>query len=118
MDISVTGVADALNQINQKIKMLKKNNTAALREIGLDLLDKATKLAPIDTDGLKESGFSETEINAVIIGFTHPEALNQHEHTEFNHPLGGQAKYLEQPFNANSKKYIENLAKSTKKAVE
>jgi hypothetical protein len=117
-NVRITGLDDAVNQINRRIKMLQTSTPKALREIGLDLVGKAKKLAPLDTGDLRGSGFSKLEGDTVTIGFTEPYALRQHEHTEYDHPMGGQAKYLEQPFNENLKKYIKHLEDSTKKAVE
>jgi hypothetical protein len=37
-------------------------------------------------------------------------ARYQHEGLDFNHPRGGQAKYLEQPFYANVPLYMRDLA--------
>lgn len=36
---------------------------------------------------------------SVVVGFTAPYAVYQHEILWYNHPRGGQAKYLEQPAN-------------------
>lgn len=37
-------------------------------------------------------------------------ARYQHEGLDFNHPRGGQAKYLEQPFYANVPQYMQDIA--------
>jgi hypothetical protein len=36
----------------------------------------------------------------------------------YNHPLGGKAKYLEDPFNRNKKKVLQYAEKQVKKALE
>ena len=43
------------------------------------------------------------------IGYSLPYALRQHEELGYNHPKGGQAKFLEQPFAENEQKYIDML---------
>lgn len=44
-------------------------------------------------------------------------AARQHEETEWNHPLGGQAKYLEQPFRENASRYMRALELESELAI-
>lgn len=69
-----------------------------------DLRGKAADLAPVDLGDLKGSAYAEVNGLAGEVGFTEPYATRQHEEVWFNHPKGGQAKYLETPY----KKYIGN----------
>jgi hypothetical protein len=55
---------------------------------------------------------------AVYISFNTPYARRQHEELGYNHPLGGKAKYLEDPFNRNKNKVLKYAAKQVKKALE
>jgi hypothetical protein len=116
--VKVLGVDEAIMALNKRIKMLQTSTLKAKRKIGYDLKAKSVKLAPLDNADLRGSGFMKTEGDYVIVGFTQPYALKQHEHTEYKHPKGGQAKYLEQPLKDNLKKYIKILEDSTKEAVE
>ena len=54
---------------------------------------------------------------AVYISFSTPYARRQHEELGYNHPLGGKAKYLETPFNANKKKVIKYAERKVKEAL-
>lgn len=45
------------------------------------------------------------------IGFSTRYATVQHEMTNYTHPRGGQAKFLEEPFRQNSNRYKEILEK-------
>jgi len=54
---------------------------------------------------------------AVYISFNTPYARRQHEELGYNHPLGGKAKYLETPFNANKKKVIKYAERKIKEAL-
>lgn len=55
---------------------------------------------------------------AVYISFNTPYARRQHEELGYNHPLGGKAKYLEEPFNRNKDKVLKRAANQVKKALE
>jgi len=55
---------------------------------------------------------------AVYISFNTPYARRQHEELDYEHPLGGKAKYLEDPFNRNKKKVLQYAEKQVKKALE
>ena len=61
---------------------------------------------------------AEGKEKAVYISFSTPYARRQHEELGYNHPLGGKAKYLEDPFNRNKKKVLDYANKQIKKALE
>ncbi len=44
-----------------------------------------------------------------VVGFNTPYALEQHERTDFVHPKGGQAKYLEEPVKDMSGRILDEL---------
>jgi len=54
---------------------------------------------------------------AVYISFNTPYARRQHEELGYNHPRGGKAKYLEDPFNRNKDKVLKYAANQVKKAL-
>jgi hypothetical protein len=59
--------------------------------------------------------------NAVIegeVGFNTPYAAQQHEHTEYRHPQGGKAKYLEDPLKERTPKYVENIAQGIREVTK
>ncbi len=118
----------------------------ALRTGAEAILTEAIDEAPVDTGTLRRSGTvtvgslpdmtqvyeaaeagSETknafpgEIGkekAVYISFNTPYARRMHEELGYNHPLGGKAKYLEDPFNRNKKKVLDYANKQIKKALQ
>jgi hypothetical protein len=108
------------------IAVLKKcpveAKTAAAKELKIaaeSLEGKATILAPIDTGALRGSHYSiPTGELEMEVGFTMPYATRQHEEVGYNHPRGGQAKYLEEPFKANIYKYIKNIGDAIRRAVK
>lgn len=89
----------------------------ALLEIGADLQNKSVNRAPVDTGRLRRSFMvddSELARHKITAGYS-PEvdsySLVQHERLDFNHPKGGEAKYLENPFNENVGRYISNVGR-------
>jgi hypothetical protein len=76
----------------------------ATTKIGEHVLGEAQRLAPIEEGTLRASG--ELEVTRTVdaytaeVSFNEVYAARQHEETEWRHPLGGQAKYLEQPVKA------------------
>lgn len=114
---SVTRNVNAVrrNLRNLRNKM-KREIIKTTEDIVLDLADKAMNLAPIDTGELRKSVDPVVEVKSnrirgnVTFSAKNPKtgydyALIQHEELSFNHPRGGQAKYLEQPLKENSARY-------------
>lgn len=88
----------------------------ALMTCAADLQNKSANRAPIDTGKLRESCvIDDSEENTVKVGYS-PEvddySVVQHEHLEFKHPRGGEAKYLENPFNENAQRYIDAIGEA------
>lgn len=75
-----------------------------------NILGESQKLVPVDTGTLQRSGHITTVQNTTIISYNTPYALKQHEDPTLKHPNGGEAKYLERPFNEKSgqlKEFVE-----------
>jgi hypothetical protein len=140
-NIKVEGLKEAQRNFDKALKNVESYTARALVDVVLDLTGKAVSLAPVDTGDLRSSGFATINGQEVARGkedgtiesqrpnfkernlqgevaFSSVYAFRQHEELEWNHPQGGQAKYLEDPFKKNIDKYIKRLADSTKKAVE
>lgn len=141
MSATLEGVRELEKGLNDSIKKLGTVNAKAFTDDVLDLLSKSVESAPVDTGDLRGSGSAiingttvakgnkeggitvigsaqdGKELNAQI-GFEEPYAVRQHEHTEYNHPQGGQAKYLEQPFRDNINKFINHIAEANKNALK
>lgn len=81
---------------------------------GEDLLGKAQRLAPVREGTLRGSGELDVHETAggaeAVVSFNTVYAARQHEETEWEHPKGGQAKYLEQPLRESAGSY-QRLAK-------
>lgn len=142
-DTTIEGLDELTNNFNNIIKKMGKVNVKAFTDDCLDLLGKSVRDAPIDTGDLRGSGslqidnsniangnkdgsitvtgaVNDMETSSIngLIGFSEVYAVRQHEHEEYKHPKGGQAKYLEQPFRENEQKYIKHIAEAVKGALK
>lgn len=76
--------------------------TEALEVLMDHVLGRAVDLAPVEEGTLRGSADRDTTIagnTIVVVGsFSTVYAARQHEELDWNHPRGGQAKYLEAPF--------------------
>lgn len=103
-----------LSELNSKLAELAKKAPGVaeeeLSDIALDLAGEASDLAPILNGDLRGDIARPRKIDkGWAVGSDLPYAMTQHEHTEFRHPLGGQAKYLEQPFNSKVDGYLKQI---------
>ena len=107
MKLEVIGAGD----LSRKLKTLANTNQVAaegaVRKICYDLKGKAMRLAPVKFGDLRRSAYVATNKLEGEVGFLEPYATIQHEAEYFNHPKGGEAKYLEKPFNESVGQYIE-----------
>lgn len=99
-------------QVNATAKAAAKRG---LRKCAADLQQKSAAEAPIHLGDLRANcsvtPFRETPKGiALRVGYDLPYAVKQHEHIEYRHPMGGKAKYLEDPFNANKARYQNVIA--------
>ena len=106
---------------DQMFEDISKEVDLALEKCGLHIKNKSSNQAPVDTGDLRGncSVVTNTKIvsspntlspegmvpidrpvqdKTVRIGYSLPYALIQHENMQFKHPMGGKAKYLEDPF--------------------
>lgn len=124
----MTGYADA----HQELERVRRARHDAAKDFVVraanDLLARAVPLAPIETGRLRDSAVGpdpETGEHFVerddyveaTVSFNTPYAARQHEELEWNHPVGGQAKYLEQPFKEMMPRYDAALAAALERAV-
>lgn len=119
----------------------------AIVKVGEDLLGRAQRLAPIEEGTLRGSAELAIIVNgrrvagagaiaaargAVIalaktgelrevlaeVAFTEVYAARQHEELDWIHPLGGQAKYLEQPLNEQAERYGRIIQAAGDQAID
>jgi hypothetical protein len=133
-------------RIKEAVKIAEEAALKALRTGAEAILTESIDETPIETGTLRRSGTvtvgalpdgtqvyeaaesgsdmkdafpgTEGKEKAVYISFSTPYARRQHEELGYNHPLGGKAKYLEDPFNRNKQKVLKYADKEIKKAIE
>lgn len=90
------------------------------KKLANNILAESQKLVPIDTGTLARSGAVSTDKNTLTttIFYDTPYARKQHEDTTLNHPNGGQAKYLERPFNEKADELETKIGQAIFKRLE
>lgn len=129
----------------EAVKVAEAAGLKALRTGAEAILTVAIDEAPIDTGTLRRSGtvtvgklpdgeqvyeaakdgnemkdaFPDKigKEKAVYISFNTPYARRQHEELGYEHPRGGKAKYLEDPFNQLKRKVLKMTELRIKKAL-
>jgi len=130
----------------EAVKIAEEAGLKALRTGAEAILTEAIDETPIDTGTLRRSGtvtvgalpdgaqvYEAAESGrdmkdafpdpvgkekAVYISFNTPYARRQHEELDYEHPRGGKAKYLEDPFNRNKNKVLKYADKQIRKALK
>ena len=130
----------------EAVKIAEEAGLKALRTGAEAILTEAIDETPIDTGTLRRSGtvtvgalpdgeqvyeaakdgsdmkdaFPDPvgKEKAVYISFNTPYARRQHEELGYEHPRGGKAKYLEDPFNRLKQKVVKMAELRIKKALK
>ena len=99
MPLYLTGVETAMSQVARILEQSSESTKKGVIEVINDIGARAAERAPVDTGNLRGSMGLALEQNGdeIIgeIGFHEKYAAAQHEHVEYKHPQGGEAKYLE-----------------------
>ena len=99
MALYLTGVEAAMSQMASILEQSPDFSAEGMNEVVIDIGSRAAERAPVDTGALRGSMMNSVEVKeGEIIGeirFTEKYAAAQHEHVEYRHPQGGEAKYLE-----------------------
>ena len=126
------GLNDVIENLQEEIDKMKAQSVEGLKDALLYVADESQKRAPVDTGDLRGSVLVEMD-NTVIakgnengglsitgdapenstkgsVSYNTPYAANQHEHTEYAHPLGGQAKYLESVLTGEKDRILQLIA--------
>ncbi len=85
-----TNVTDAITEAAQ----------TGIYEAAEALLDQAIEKTPVQDGILRASGMATQEGLQAAVSFNTPYAVKQHEELGYQHPGGGEAKYLEKPANS------------------
>lgn len=111
------GLNAVISSIQEKVDRIQQGSSQGLKDALLMVAEKSQERAPVESGDLrgsvsveiddiviakgnKDGGLStvaEAPENGTVgtVSYNTPYAADQHEHTEYDHPKGGQAKYLE-----------------------
>ena len=94
----------------------------AVEDASFDLQGKSQRQAPVDSGDLRGSASTDIDVKLAKVtgevGYNEEYALDQHEHLEYNHPRGGNAKYLEGPLKQNQSRYIKEISAALRRATQ
>lgn len=104
-------------------KVVEQAAIVALQKCAADLQRKSAERAPIDTGDLRANCSvsplkTEGSRLEVKVGYDLPYAIVQHERLDFRHPKGGEAKYLERPFEENKDLYERYIGEAVRNALK
>ena len=124
--MKVTGVKRLEKRLSRMEKDVKRAVADENEEAGKDLRAEVARRAPIDAppEGgtLRASAFYRLEDGgmSVVVGFeggADEYMWVQHEELDFEHPRGGEAKFLENPYNERKGGYAKAIKKAARKAA-
>lgn len=145
MKKNMVSVSADLRRLKLAPRRVKGEVGSEVRKVSLDLLGEAVKRAPVKEGPLRGSGTAHfsgkriatgkefdsdaegdegatggqgTDATSAVVGFNTTYAEAQHERTDFAHPKGGEAKYLERPLESNRKQYERKIAAAAKRGLE
>lgn len=88
-----------------------------LRDAAEAILHESNNRVPVRDGALRASGSTAVSGDEAAVGYSIIYAARQHEEIGWNHPNGGQAKYLETAFNAKSVEAQQIIAQAIKNAM-
>lgn len=100
--------------------------SGAIQDVAQDVASQGSLRAPIEFGVLRGSIYAETafkideikkRITVNVVART-PYAFVQHEREDFNHPRGGEAKYLTKPFQERLPRYRESVRQALREALQ
>lgn len=95
--------------------------TNALLEGALIVQEESAEEAPVDKGDLKgNASVDDSKLQSegkVLVDYNLPYAMDQHEGQEYNHPQGGKAKFLEDPFERLKPRIIDHVADAIDEAA-
>lgn len=126
------GLNDVIENLQEEIDKLKVQSAEGLKDALLYVANESQKRAPVefgdlrgsvqvkmddtviakgnDSGGLTITGNAPENSTKGSVSYNTPYAANQHEHTEYDHPLGGQAKYLESVLTGEKDRILQLIA--------
>ncbi len=125
--IRLLGADKVLKAMDEIAPRAEQALGAGLYLAGNNIMTASKEVVPVgETGNLRDSGYvTLPEISrgkvTVELGYGGPAAaycVPQHEHTEYRHDAGQQAKYLEQPLNEAAGSFAHDVAAFARAAFE
>ena len=115
--MSVRGLQEVEARIAAALRDIEGATKESIRDSAMDLWSKSADLVPVLDGHLKGSGKAEPKEDGYVweVSYGTEYAHYQHEGLDFRHPQGGQAKFLQQPFEENVERYINNIRNSVRR---
>ena len=107
---SVEGLKDALLYVATESQNKAPVDTGDLRGSVLVEMDNTVIAKGNESGGITITGNAPENSTKGSVSYNTPYAANQHEHTEYDHPLGGQAKYLESVITGEKDRILQLIA--------
>jgi len=125
-EFKLTGLQELLANFQRLGHDTTDATAPALVQEAESIMTASKHIVPVDQGVLRASGYvAPPEIHgndvSVEIGYggaASDYALVQHERLDFNHPGGGEAKYLEKPFMAAERGMDQRMANAVWRAIE
>jgi len=122
--VQIRGMKELNHQLELMGKDAKQALSVAMMQSARDVANEADELVPVDegilraTQDVSPKGMftNRPQVTISYGGPSAPYALVQHERTDYEHPGGGQAKYLEEPFLKETARWPYPLIERIKKA--
>ena len=125
MKVTLKGTEELKKTLSRIPVAAKAEATKAVEKVTSDLLGESKRRAPIDVGDLRGTAFSPPVRQNARTG--NPEgmvifpviyAMYQHEGIHFQHPRGGEAKYVERPLKERRDLYVKYIKEAIKKGVQ
>ena len=114
------GLKEIKDDLRQQLKEHRKRTSQELEDAADYIYSKAISLVPVDTGELQDSIQVDISLSPrypgiiaiataknIYTGYDY--ALIQEVNEDYNHPHGGQAHYLEQPFREAVEKFYKEM---------
>lgn len=111
----LSGLDAVIDNLNYAMQGIEDSSIEGLKSAISKVMADASDNAPLDQGDLRRSvvidePISEDGFTSIRAGFNVPYAAPQHEHTEYVHPKGGEAKFLENSLIRNQQRIVHLVA--------
>lgn len=137
----LAGLEEATQGLQEFVDNMESGGAQGLADAALYILGEAVQRAPVDNGDLRGSGYATLdgkpyargtgpERGTVVtgpvpeiatlaeVGFSEKYAADQHEQVAYNHPRGGEAKYLESVVVESTDRILRTIAGKMWEEVE